>query len=222
MRRAAGAAVALIAAATLGGCSDDAPQASPTVVTVSAQRCSTPTLGRGVATVVDDDLVVTAGHVVEGPVREVVVDGRPATVVALDRRSDLALIAVDLPDVAPAELASATPEESLLVTPDGETSVGIDRHVIQLVDHASDRTTYRREVVVFAPAVERGTSGASLLDASGRLVAVVVATLGEESASDGETYAVTSAEVRALLDGRDEGSSPAPDGGCAGTQRSAG
>ena len=84
----------------------------------------------------------------------------------------------------------------------------------------SDRTTYRRDVVAFAPAVARGTSGAPVLDATGRLVAVVVATFGDEAADDSETYAVTSAEVQALVDAHASGSSPAPDDGCAGTEPS--
>ena len=66
---------------------------------------------------------------------------------------------------------------------------------------------------------------APLLDATDRLAAVVVATFGDGTAADdeggdSETYAVTSAEVRALLAAHAAGSSPWPDGACAGTEPS--
>jgi S1-C subfamily serine protease len=189
----AAAAVAVLAV-TASACADDGPAVAPTVVAVEAQGCRQPNRFHGVGIAVDRDLVVTAGHLVEGGLRELTVDGRPATVAALDLASDLALLTTRLPaSAAPAELAVAVPATAMLVTPEGATSATIDRHVTLVVDHATDGATYRRDVVVFPPAVPAGTSGAPLLDGSGRLVAIVVATIGDE------TFAVTSREVAGLL-----------------------
>ena len=49
-------------------------------------------LGVGVVVI---DLVVTAGHTVEGDLRVLSVDGQPARVVLIDRRTDLALVSAD-------------------------------------------------------------------------------------------------------------------------------
>lgn len=190
----------------LGACGDDGPAAAvaPTVVGVETQRCRQPNRFRAVGTVVGDDadgvLVATAGHTVEGDLRELRVDGRPAAVVALDRRSDLALLRIDGAAggvTTPAELATAIPATARLVTHGGEAAVTIDRHVTFVVEHVSDGATYRRDTVVIGTPVEPGTSGAPLLDAAGRLVAIVFATEG------GETFAVTFNEVAALLGERD-------------------
>lgn len=192
--------------AVLGACGDDGPAVAvaPTVVAVETQRCRQPNRFRGVGTVVSDDadgvLVATAGHTVEGDLRELRVDGRPAEVVALDRRSDLALLRIDGAAgdaTTPAELATAVPATARLVTHGGETAVMIDRHVTFVIEHVSDGATYRRDTVVVGTPVERGTSGAPLLDAAGRLVAIVYATEG------GETFAATFNEVAALVGERD-------------------
>jgi S1-C subfamily serine protease len=202
-RTLAGAAAGCLASTLAGvGCTGDEPAARPTIVAVSVQRCAQPNAIHGVGVVVGDDLVATAGHVVEGDLRrlEVIAGGATvaASVVAIDRRRDLALLAADVDaetgaDSIVAEAGEGTPTAAAVVTPDTESDVTIDRHVTQVVDHATDRTTYRRDVLAFAPALPAGSSGAPLLDRANRLVGVVIATL------DDETYAVTAEEVAGLV-----------------------
>jgi S1-C subfamily serine protease len=177
------------------GCADDGPGAgaAPTVVAVETQRCAQPNRFHGVGVVVDDDLVLTAGHVVEGELRDLRVDGEPAVVVALDRRTDLALLGTELPDTAPAVLTGEIPGSARLLTAAGGRDVDIDRHVTLVVEHATDRATYRRDVVFFTPGVVDGESGSPLVDDAQRLVGVVIAD------QDGEGLAVTAAEIVTLL-----------------------
>jgi len=210
------AALALVAAlaVALVACADDGPAyADPTVVAIATRRCRAPNVSRGAGVVVAPDLVATAAHLVDGSLRTLEVDGRPGRVVALDRRSDLALVEVDLDGAEPARLADAVPGTAVLAQPDADQAVEIDRHVVLAVDDATDRETYRRDVVVFAPAVAPGTSGSPLLDAAGRLVAIVSATSDQPGDQPGETFAVSFRELRALLDGG-AGSSPGPVGAC--------
>lgn len=205
---AAGCLAGLMTLGASAGCGgDDGPAGRPTVVAVTVQRCARPNAVHGVGVVVRDGLVVTAGHVVEGDLRrlELTAGGAtvPAAVVALDRNRDLALVTADLGgavggEPVVAEAAGAVPSAATVVTPEREMGVTIDRHVTQVVDHATDGATYRREVVVFPPAVDAGTSGAPVLDADNRLVGIVVATL------DDETYAVTAGEVSSLVAEHDD------------------
>ncbi|HEU4840855.1 MAG TPA: hypothetical protein VFT09_05405, partial [Ilumatobacteraceae bacterium] len=144
------AAVLLAAVAACGGGDG---RADDPVVDVTAQPCATPNRTHGLAVVVGDDLVVTAAHTVDEPQRVVTVSGEPATVRLLDRRTDLALLDVDL-DVAPVELAVTTPDDAAtVVTPDGEREVTIVRTGQLLVHDVTDRADYEREVHTFAPGV---------------------------------------------------------------------
>jgi S1-C subfamily serine protease len=197
----------------LSACGDDAPaSAAPlTLVEVETQRCEQPNRFHGVGFVLDDDLVLTAGHTVEGDLRDLNVDGRPARVVTIDRRTDLALVSVDLPAANPPEPASAIPATARLLGLDGEREVTIDRNVTLIVEHATDRATYRRDVVVFAPGVVDGDSGSPLVDDAGRLVGLVIAD------QEGEGVAVTVDEILAVAaaaDTSDDLTWPDPPGTC--------
>jgi hypothetical protein len=76
--------------ADLAGSAETAPLVD--VVQVEAQRCERPQPGFGVGTRLAEDLVLTAGHVVDGNLRRLEVGGADATVVALDRALDLAIV----------------------------------------------------------------------------------------------------------------------------------
>jgi S1-C subfamily serine protease len=185
------------AALAVAGCGADAPTSAaepPTVVEVETQRCRQPNRFHGIGVVVGDDVVLTAGHTVEGDLRELRVDGTPARVITIDRRTDLALLSVELADSTVPTMASETPEAASLITLDGNRDVEIDRHVTLVVEHATDRATYRRDVVIFTPGVADGDSGAPIVDDAGRLVGIVVADQG------GEGVAVDADEVTTLLD----------------------
>ena len=110
-----------------------------------SERCRQPNRFHGVGIVVGDDLVVTAGHTVEGDLRELTVDGEHAAV-TIDRRTDLALLSADMPTV---DSPTGT----------GDPTRAIDRHVTLVVEHATDQATYRRDVVIFTPGVADGETG---------------------------------------------------------------
>ena len=83
---------ALTALAALVACSGDDAPAAPHVIAIAAQACESPNRSLGWGVVVGEDLVATAAHTVEGPLRDLRVGGDPATVVAVDARTDLALL----------------------------------------------------------------------------------------------------------------------------------
>jgi S1-C subfamily serine protease len=205
-------AVGLVAG--IGGCADEGspPAAEPlTLVSVETQRCRQPNRFHGVGIVVGDDLVLTAGHVVEGELRDLTVDGEPARVVTIDRRTDLAIVSAHVPDATPLTPAPAVPESALMIAASSRRDVAIDRHVTLVVEHATDRATYRRDVVIFVPGVVDGDSGSPLVDDAGRLVGIVVAE------QQGEGVAVTVDEVDAVLataSASDDLTWPNPPGTC--------
>jgi S1-C subfamily serine protease len=183
-----GAAVNFAAACGDGG-------AGPTdAVAVDAQPCDTPNRDHGVGVVVGPDLVATAAHVVDGPRREVTVDGRPARVLVADARTDLALLRTDVAGPG-ATLTDTAPTHGAVRTPDGEHDVDVLRTGRLVVDDTTDGTRHEREVHTFTPGVERGTSGAPLVDDAGRLAGIVVLT----NRTDGTAYAATAAELRTLI-----------------------
>jgi S1-C subfamily serine protease len=168
------------------------------VVEVAAQPCDTPNRSFGFGVVVAEDLVVTAAHTVEGPLRDVSVDGRPARVAVLDARTDLALLAVDVDvdvDATQAQIAHDSPRHAILAVPADPMDVEILRTGPLVVRDTTDRARYRREVHTFMPGVEHGTSGAPLVDNDGRVLGIVVL----DNPGRGVAYAVTGKELTNLL-----------------------
>lgn len=195
-RRLAGALiVALVAVTTLTACGDDdadddVPVLAPKVVVVAAQPCSTPNEDHGVGVVVLPGFVATAAHVVDGPRRSVTVAGQPAEVVAIDARTDLALLATDIAG-AFAPTTSTVDGPAIVRTPDGDLPVDVSDTGQLTVDDTTDHEAYEREVHTFAPGVADGTSGSALLDPSGRLAGIVVLA----NRTDDTGYAVTATEL---------------------------
>ena len=206
----------------VAGCSDDGSRAAVrgavrSVVTVDSQRCERPNRTHGLGLLVGDGLVLTAGHTVEGDLRDLTVDGQPAEVVLIDRNSDLAIVAAPLSP--PRErtdtpsLSALRPENLVLIGPDGPRDVHVDSRETLVIEHVSDRATYRREVVVFTPGVAEGSSGTPLVDAQGRLAGVVI--LDDETNGQGIAADVT--EIATLLDAATDTASesrPASPGSC--------
>jgi S1-C subfamily serine protease len=163
-------------------------------VEVAAQPCDTPNRSLGFGVVVAEDLVVTAAHTVEGPRRDVRVDGRPARVAVLDPRTDLAVLAVDV-DPSPVPISDDSPRQAIVAVPAGRVDVEVLRTGPLVVHDATDRALYRREVHTFTPGVEHGTSGAPLVDDDGRVLGVVVL----DNPGRGVGYAVTGKELTNLV-----------------------
>jgi S1-C subfamily serine protease len=169
------------------------------VVEVAAQPCSTPNRSFGWGVVITKGLVATAAHTVEGPLRSLSVASHPARVAALDARTDLALLAVDL-DAAPARITESSPRDATVAMPAGPIDVEILRTGPLVVRDATDRARYQREVHTFTPGVEDGSSGAPLVDDDGRVLGIVVL----DSPGRGVAYAVTGEELSRLLPVGDE------------------
>jgi S1-C subfamily serine protease len=151
----------------------------PVAVEVAARPCTTPNRRFGAGVFVTDELVLTAAHVVDGDVRDVTVDGRPAHVVAVDDRLDAALVATASGTLPAATLHDAPvgADRLSILSPGAAAAQVTVRRTGELVVH--DRTagvSHRRRNVVLAGAVVDGTSGAPVVDESGRVVAMVTLT----------------------------------------------
>ena len=57
-----------------------------------------------------------------------------------------------------------------MLGPNATSTVEIDRAVTLVVEHATDRATYRRDVVIFSPGVSDGEIGGSLPKPSRRMI----------------------------------------------------
>ena len=186
----------LAALIALTACSGGSTAATPEVVAVSAQPCTSPNRALGIGVVVADDLVATAAHTVEGPLRDLRVDGRPTTLVSVDARTDLALLAA--PDVGtePAELSDRSPSSARLLTPGEELPVELVSTGPLVVHDTTAGLRHERQVHRISPAVASGTSGAPLVDDDNRVLGIVV--LSEPA--DDIAYAVTAGELEALIE----------------------
>jgi len=190
----------LVLALAATACGDDGPGAGRStagdvpVVAVVAQPCTRPTPDRGLGVVVGDDLVATAAHIVEGRRRQLTVDGLAASVVGVDERTDLALLAVPTTG-HPGRLEDGPATSALVHTTDGPVPVAIVRTVTLIVNDVTAGVRHERQAHAFTPGVLGGTSGAPLTTADGGILGIVVL----DRRDDDLAYAVTTAELRTLL-----------------------
>jgi len=157
---------------------DPAPTGHLVVVTVAATSCGVRSVGSGV--LVDDDLLVTAAHVVgdAGLVRidhdGQVLTGEVLGVLADGR--DLALIELDASMARPLRsVAAIAPSDPITLVGhpnDGPRTVlvGARTDVPQLASQL-----YRGELVAASVSVPPGMSGGPAVDASGALIGITVA-----------------------------------------------
>lgn len=221
-----GASVLIAIAAT--GCGDDGvnPGMVDPIVRLSGVACSVP--AAGVGTIVDTNIVLTSGHAMDGltGVEITLADGRrvDGDVLHIDRVLDLAVVAIV--DDGPGGIDV----ESI----DGETRFGDagseDVGVIALLTDEAERVDVpyvverrirastldvgrnneisRRSLELDAN-VERGDSGAPLINADGEIVGVVWATsVNQESTA----YAVRGDEIEQVLE--DAQTQPSGPGSC--------
>lgn len=185
-----------------------------TVVKVTARTCKGTEAGSGFA--VGDDLVVTAGHVVEGATTVTVeLDGREleGTVLGVDGNGrDVAVVRVwglGAPgaSVDARPLAAGAPVAAA-GHPQGGPRQTLGGAVVRYVDDgplAADGGRVLTVSIAFAP----GMSGGPVVDPDGRVVGVAI---GVERNS-GTGIAVPSAEIGATLRGDDLVASRCGDGG---------
>ena len=181
-------------------------------VNVEAVGCGRQYEGSGFA--VRDGLVVTNAHVVAGA--EAVDVRRPdgevlsGRVVAFDDDRDLALVRVDGLGQAPLPLARASEGQDAVEVgyPGGQDTPRPQPASVRQIRTATGRDIYgrdrtEREVLFLAARLARGDSGAPVADGQGRVIGVVFAISPDRETT---AYAVTAAEVQAVLDApREEG-----------------
>lgn len=188
-RAAVGACLLTSACATAG-------VSSPVEVMFSG--CGQAFAGSVAGVVVGPELVATVAHgVIQGD--DFRVGESKGTVVALDRRSDLALIEVEGLDGVAVRLAAAAVGDEVSI--EGGLTSG------RMVAEVASTPTIRVEEVLGTARVERrgielharldeGDSGAGVFDSQHRLVGIVFAVNDER---DGVAWAVAAAEVEALM-----------------------
>jgi V8-like Glu-specific endopeptidase len=187
-------AAALVAVALLVSSDDPALTGEPAIAPLRV------TSGSEIATgfAVGGDRVVTVAHVVDGAVR---VGGRNATVLTVDRRSDLALLGVPgAVGRAPAVASTDDGDElDVLRLRDGRSSsqpVRVRRAIVAHVDALGVKHEATRPALELTARVRAGDSGAPVVSRSGSLAGVVFAT----SIRQGSTaYAVDASAVTRLL-----------------------
>jgi len=145
------------------------------VQSVSAQRCARPTRFSGAAIALGGDRFLTAHHVVEGPLRKLEVDGRPASVVSVSAERDVAVLEVaGIEMLAPTTAHPADAEDVTLITPTAQRTVGDAERIRLVVNDRDDGTRFERTALVFSGAVEEGESGSALRSGTGALIGIVV------------------------------------------------
>ncbi|WP_022882301.1 MarP family serine protease [Gryllotalpicola ginsengisoli] len=192
-------------------------------VVADEPKCGTVSSGSG--WVVASDRVVTNAHVVAGASQVgVLVDGKlhslPATVVAYDPETDLAVLAVDGLDAQPLAL-DTTP----LATGAAAYAAGYPGGGAYTVNPARVRGTLRavgkdiyddkdvsRQIYSLRADIRPGDSGGPLLDAKGRVSGVVFA----RSTTDDQTgYALTLKQVQPTIADAAKLTAPVDTGACA-------
>lgn len=153
-------------------------------------------LGTGtlVATTADASYFVTCAHVLDDPGQVFVVlrgESAAAEPIAVDRRHDVALLRTRPVGATPVAIAAL--ERGAPLTACGFGSTGELRCVRGVVTGFSTASGADHPSLRLRGSVRPGDSGGPVLDAAGRLVAVV---WGER---DGETYAMTGEPLRRVL-----------------------
>jgi hypothetical protein len=167
---------AVIAAALLAPTVAAAPPRAPEIVTVAAGH------DRATGFVAGDERVVTVAHVLGD---EMAVDGRPATIVRVDERNDLALLRVP----------GLRGERPRFGGGDGTTVLGRPAPIVRRIRASVDRGP-RRAALELRAEVAVGDSGAPVIGADSRVAGVVFAR--SRTRAD-VTYAVDASAVAALL-----------------------
>lgn len=190
------AAVALVAAGCGGGGAGPTG-APPTVVRVTvATDGLVPEVATGVGA--GDGRVLTVAHPLS-PGRAVRVGGRPARVVRLDRRLDLALLAVPGLRAPALRLGDGGARARILVLRAAgarPVDAPIRRRVtVAFRDQPGDPPRMRPGLEL-AAAIDPGDSGAPVLDGRGRLLGVLYARSRDRA---GTAWAVDAAAARSLL-----------------------
>lgn len=201
-----------------GAVTSSVARAAPQAVRVQGVACDLQISGSGVT--IAPGLVVTNAHVVAGVRDGLHVDlgsggaSAPATVVAFDSVTDLAVLRTDLARSA-ATLAAA--EDGSAVTVTGYPGGGSIATIPATVEHTITAMSadiygggpHEREVLVPHAVLEAGDSGGPVIGADGAVVGIAFAL---DPDTPGVAYAATDGEVTEVL--RTVGAQPVSTGAC--------
>jgi S1-C subfamily serine protease len=184
--------VAGVAAAALVPAARDGASAPPRIVAIAmTSPAGAAELATGFAA--GGDRVVTVAHVLDGG-GALTVDGRPARFVRLDRRDDLALLAVRGLGAARVRTNAGARDVRLLLR--GGARAARIRRAITATVRIEPAAPVRRPALDLATDVAGGDSGAPLVDRSGRVAGVLFATSRGRAHT---AYAVDATALAALL-----------------------
>lgn len=173
-------------------------------VTITTTACGDASATTGSGVILDQALVLTAGHVVVGAT-DVLVDEEPATVFLLDRTRDLALLKAPSVDATRIELADVESGDQVRVVGgarSGTVAASVERLLVMDVDDVRDTSRSTRAGYELDAAIAGGDSGAGVFDGDDRLVGIVFAVPTARSAA---TFAVDDTEIAAVLAATDVG-----------------
>jgi S1-C subfamily serine protease len=213
-------AVAIVAAGAVGvtaaasSASGSLPHPDGATIVVASSGC------RAVADVATGwvrpaGLVVTVAHAVRGST-EVTAAGAPARVVAIDQRADVAVLATSSLGAALALAPDATRGGPAWVghMVDGRmltTATTASPRLVINIDEPADDTAYTRTGLSLTFGAVRGDSGAPVVDRTGAVIGMIFATARADTHL---SYAVSAAEVAAVLAGVTPQSPSVPTGRC--------
>ena len=189
----------LVLAAACGDAAGVEPAARAVAVETTGCGFAADRSGSGIAT--GGDLVVTVAHLVvrAEDVSVVTRAGQrlAAGVVALDTRSDVAVLRVEGLDMAPAEYSSAAAGDAGAIV----AAERVAYEVLEVVDISIEEVLgterFSRRGYKLDAATGTGDSGAGMYDADGAVVGMVFAV----SADGDATWATSSRVVQRMLDG---------------------
>ncbi len=183
------------------GCSASAGQVDGDVFRVEIEACAGVSHQRATAMAVGPGLVATAAHTFEAARGAVLrtIDGTevPTDIVYLDLDRDVALLIVDSGVAQPFILAEAADgaEVTIPTYADAEGVEIKEATVLRSVTATLDGEG-RRRAVELSVAIDRGDSGAPVVDVEGRAVGMVFAS----SRGDDRGWAVAASELEAALE----------------------
>jgi S1-C subfamily serine protease len=166
----------------------------------------------------DGGLVVTVAHAVRGS-NFVQTDGVPARIVAIDNRTDVAVLApVSTVDASALDVASDAGAPRVWLPRftghgDGRTvSEAVAGPVVTTtIDEPIDDLNYARHAFSISVAADHGDSGAPVLDSRGRVAGMLFATARDGSPM---AYAVSADDIRGVMRQVDVDSPPVETGRC--------
>lgn len=202
-----GAVVSMVSIAVGCGGGDEPPAIAVSRVTIDGCGLADE-IATGVATIEQPDLVLTVAHALSG-VGAVTVDGNQAVVLAIDTRSDLALLRItDETDTAGPSVESLRNSlrsadsgddvEVLLIKDDFVTATDSVIERVAVIRHTNkiDDTVTERSGLVLDVELVGGDSGAPVIGADGRLLGIMYADAKDSPTS----YAISAEEIQSLLD----------------------